>query len=67
MGEDFIDWIKILFTNQESYIINGGHTITYFRLERGASQGDPILAYQFVLALELFCILNLTRMFMELT
>ena len=40
MGEDFIDWIKILFTNQESYITNGGHTTTYFRLEHGARQGD---------------------------
>ena len=51
MGEDFIDWIKILFTNQESYITNGGHTTTYFRLEHGARQADPISAYQFVLAL----------------
>ena len=44
-GEDFIDWIKILLRDQESCVINGGHTTTYFRLERGARQGDPISAY----------------------
>ena len=56
-GEDFIDWIKILLRDQESCVINGGHTTTYFCLERGARQGDPISAYLFILALELFFIL----------
>ena len=55
-GEDFIDWIKILLTNQEFCVINRGHTTTYFCLERDARQGDPILAYLFVLALEFFFI-----------
>ena len=56
-GEDFIHWIKVLLKSQESCVINGGHTTTYFRLERGARQGDPILAYLFVLTLELFFLL----------
>ena len=52
--EYFIDWIKVLLKDQESCIINGGHTIAYFFLEHGARQGDPIEVYLFVLALELF-------------
>ena len=56
-GEDFIEWIKILLRNQESCVTNGGHTTTYFRLECGARQDDPILAYLSALALELFFIL----------
>ena len=41
-GVGFIDWIKILLNNQESCVINGGHSTKYFKVERGASQGDPI-------------------------
>ena len=52
--EDFADRIKISLTNQESCVINGGHTTICLR---GARQCDPISAYLFVLALELFFIL----------
>ena len=38
--------------NPESCVINGGKTTSYFKLERGTRQGDPILAYLFILALE---------------
>ena len=31
-GNNFIDWIKILLTNQESYAIHGGRTTSYFKL-----------------------------------
>ena len=41
-GDNFIDWIKILLNNQESCVINGGHSTKYFKVERGARQGDPI-------------------------
>ena len=47
-GEDFIDWIKILLRDQESCVINGAHTTTNFRLERGARQGDPISIYLYL-------------------
>ena len=55
--QNFIDWIKILLQDQESCVINGGQTTTYFCLECSARQGDPISAFLIVLALEFFSIL----------
>ena len=51
-----MEWIKILLKSQESCFINGGHTTKYSRLERGATQGDPISAYLFILVLEMLFI-----------
>ena len=48
-GNDFTEWIKILPKNQESCVINGGHTPKYLRLTRGARQGDSISDYVFIL------------------
>ena len=38
--------------DSESCVLNGGHTTNYFPLQRGASQGDSISAYLFILALD---------------
>ena len=38
--------------NPESCVINGGKTTPYFKLEGGTRQGDPILTYLFIIALE---------------
>ena len=50
-GNYLIEWIKILLTNQESCVINDGTTTSYFKLEKGARQGDLISAYLFIIAL----------------
>ena len=52
-GNRFVRWAKILLKNQESCIIYGGNTMKYFKLEKGARQGDPISAYLFILILEI--------------
>ena len=51
-GPDFIQWVRTLFYNAESCVINNGRSTGYFRLERSTRQGDPLLAYLFILALE---------------
>ena len=38
--------------NPELCVINGGKTTLYFKLERGARQGDPISAYLFITVFE---------------
>ena len=61
-GTNFIDWIKILLNEQESCVINGGVTTQYFKLEKGAQQGDSASAYLFILFLEiLFMIVKNNR------
>ena len=55
-GIDFVSWLKAILKNQEPCIINDGKTTKYFKLERGARQGDPISAYLFILFLEIFFI-----------
>ena len=49
---DFIQWVKTLFNNAESYVMNDGHSTGHFPLKRGKRQGDPLSAYLFILALE---------------
>ena len=34
-GGEFLNWIKILLNDQQSCVVNGGHTTRYFKLERG--------------------------------
>ena len=46
-GQNFVSWIEIILKNQESCVINGGTTTNYFKLNRGARQGDLISAYLF--------------------
>ena len=56
-GRNFISWIEIILKNQESCVINGGATTKYFKLNRGARQGDPISAYLFILVLGILFLL----------
>ena len=41
--------------DQQSCVINGGFTTSYFNLEKGTCWSDPISAYLFILALEVLC------------
>ena len=56
-GQKFISRIKIILKYYESRVINDGTTAKYFKLGRGAYQGDPISADLFILALEILFLL----------
>ena len=51
-GPDFIQWVRTLFKNSESCVMNNDFSKGYFALERGTRQEDPLSAYLFILALE---------------
>ena len=46
-GENFIQWVRTIFKNSESCIMNNGTSTGYFRLERGTRLGDPLSPYLF--------------------
>ena len=56
LGPDFIQWVKTLFNNTESCVMNNGHSTGYFPLKQGTWQGDPLSAYLSILPLGLVSI-----------
>ena len=55
-GSNFIQWIKTLFSNCESCVMNNGLSTGYFKLSRGTKQGDSLSPYLFILVLEILFI-----------
>ena len=52
-GPDIQTWVKILYNNVSSCIVNNGFASEFFPLERGVRQGCPLSGLLFVIGIEL--------------
>ena len=52
-GENFKNWIKIIYTDISSCCLNNGNATQFFCISRGVRQGCPISAILFVLVVEI--------------
>ena len=55
-GESFINWIKAIYSNINSVVINNGHASEPFQISRGIRQGCPISPYLFIVSVEVLAI-----------
>ncbi len=52
LGESFINWVKTLYSNISSCVLNNGFSTQLFDVQRGVRQGDPLFSYLSIIALE---------------
>ena len=57
LGDNFIKWIKLLYTEISSCVGNNGYYSKYFQLKRLIRQGFPISALLFILVAEIVAII----------
>ena len=51
LKKNYIQWIKILYADIQSCILNNGYTTPYFQITAGIRQGCPI-SLLFIIAVE---------------
>ena len=51
-GDNFINWIKILYKNMKSAVFTNGYVSEYFSISRGIRQGDSLSALLYIIQAE---------------
>jgi len=51
-NESFINWVKTLYTDTQTCVMNNGWVSEMFKNTRGICQGSPLSALLFVLSVE---------------
>ena len=52
-GPDIQNWVKILYNNVSSCVLNNGFASEFFSVERGVRQGCPLSGLLFVISIEI--------------
>lgn len=52
LGENFMAWIRVLYADSESCVLNSGTSSGWFPFRKGVRQGCPISPFLFLLAVE---------------
>ena len=52
LGESFIKWVKLLYTDIRSAVLIDGYTSNWFKPSRGVRQGCPLSPFLYVISIE---------------